>query len=209
MSLLSCISATGDPQLQQLGLQLHLGDEYLQTQASDYHILFQVRSQLSSFPTAHSLYKLSRKLLIADERSHYENHLDTLSVQSKLQDSACLEACCGTWNRLLLGCHPGQFSFILLAASDTLPTAVNLQRWRIQCDTKCTLCGYVRPTTAHVLGSCQVTLSQDRFTYQHNQVLHCLASKLSDFLSGFNTIHVYADLPGMRASESPQGTIPP
>ena len=52
-------------------------------------------------------------------------------------------------------------------------------------------------------------MSQDRFTYRHNQVLHCLASKLSDFLSGSNTIHVYADLPGMRASESPQGTIPP
>ena len=42
LSLLSCISATGDPQLQQLGLQLHLGADYLQTQASDYHILFQV-----------------------------------------------------------------------------------------------------------------------------------------------------------------------
>ena len=127
LSLLSCISATGDPQLQQLGLQLHLGDEYLQTQASDYHILSQVRSQLSSFPTACSLYKLSRKLLIADERSRYENHLDTLSVQSKFKDSACLETYCGTWNRLLLGCHPGQFSFILRAASDTLLTAVNLQ----------------------------------------------------------------------------------
>ena len=86
---------------------------------------------------------------------------------------------------------------------------MNLQRWRIQCDAKCTLCGCVRPTTSHVLGGCPVALSQDRFTYRHNQVLHCLASKLSDFLSGFNTIHVYADLPGMRASESPQGTIPP
>ena len=81
------------------------------------------------FPaTARSLYKLSRKLLIADERSRIENHLDTLSVQSKLKDSARLETCCGTWNRLMLGCHPGQFLFILRAASDTLPTAVNLQR---------------------------------------------------------------------------------
>ena len=81
----------------------------------------------------------------------------------------------------MLGCHPGQFSFILRAASDTLPTAVNLQRWRIQCDAKCTLCGCVRPTTSHVLGGCPVALSQDRFTYRHDQVLHCLASQLSDF----------------------------
>ena len=55
---------------------------------------------------------------------------------------------------------------------------------------------------------CLVALSQDCFTYRHNQVLHCLALKLSEFLSSLSTIHVYADLPGMRASESPQGTIP-
>ena len=49
----------------------------------------------------------------------------------RLSDSVRLETCCGSWNRLLLGCHPGQFSFILRAASDTLPTAVNLQHWNI------------------------------------------------------------------------------
>ena len=31
LTLLSCISASGDPQLQELGLQFHLGDVYLQT----------------------------------------------------------------------------------------------------------------------------------------------------------------------------------
>ena len=86
---------------------------------------------------------------------------------------------------------------------------MNLQRWRIQCDAKCSLCGCARPTTAHVLNGCPVALSQDRFTYRHNQVLHYLASELSDLIARLNTIHVYADLPGMRASESPQGTIPP
>ena len=39
LSLLSCISASSDDQIQELGLQLHLGDEYLQTQSSDYSIL--------------------------------------------------------------------------------------------------------------------------------------------------------------------------
>ena len=70
---------------------------------------------------------------------------------------------------------------------------------------QCSLCGCIQPTTAHVLSSCLVALSQDRFTYWHDQVLHCLASKLS---ASHNTIHVYTDLPDMRASESPQGTIP-
>ena len=48
LSLLSCISASFDDQIQELGLQLHLGDEYLQTQSSDISILSKARSQLSS-----------------------------------------------------------------------------------------------------------------------------------------------------------------
>ena len=72
-----------------------------------------------------------------------------------------------TWYRLLLSCNPGHFSFILCAASDTLPTAVNLQSWNVQYDAKCTLCGSFQPTTAHVLGGCPVALTQGRFMYRH------------------------------------------
>lgn len=75
---------------------------------------------------ASPLYKLSKKLLNANECSCYENHLDTLSVKSKLRGSMCLERCCGTWKRLLLGCQPGHSSFILQATCDTFPIAVNL-----------------------------------------------------------------------------------
>ena len=209
LSLLSCIDASSDYQLQELGLQLHLGDAYLQTHASDYSILSEARSQLTSFPMARQLYLLSKKLIAADECSCYNKHLDTLSVQCKLKDSVSLESCCGTWNRLLLGCNPGHISFVLRAASDTLPTAVNLQRWRIQCSAKCSLCGCTQPTTAHVLGGCPSALTQGRFTFCHNQVLYCLASELSKFVAGQCMVSVYADLPGMRASDSPQTTIPP
>ena len=170
MSLLSCIDASSDYQLRELGLQLHLGDAYLQTHASDYSILSEARSQLTSFPMACQLYLLSKKLIAADERSCYNKHLDTLSVQCKLKDSVSLESCCGTWNRLLLGCNPGHISFVLRVASDTLPTAVNLQRWRIQCSAKCSLCGCTQPTTAHVLGGYPSALTQGRFTFRHNQV---------------------------------------
>ena len=38
-SLLTCIDVSSDHQLQELGLQLHLGDAYLQTRASGYSIL--------------------------------------------------------------------------------------------------------------------------------------------------------------------------
>ena len=113
LSLLSCIDASSDYQLQELGLQLHLGDAYLQTHASDYSILSEAHSQLTSFPMARQLYLLSKKLIAADECSCYNKYLDTLSVQCKLKDSVSLESCCGTWNRLLLGCNPGHISFVL------------------------------------------------------------------------------------------------
>jgi len=209
LSLLTCIDASSDYQLQELGLQLHLDDVYLQTHASDYSILSEARSQLTPSPMARQLYLLSKKLIATDERSCYNKHFDTLSVQCKLKDSVSLESCCGTWNRLLLGCNPGHISFVLRAASDTLPTAVNLQRWRIQCSAKCSLCGCTQPTTAHVLGGCPSALTQGCFTFHHNQFLYCLASELSNFVAGQCMVSVYADLPGMRASDSPQTTIPP
>ena len=58
LCLLSYNSVTGDFQLQQFCLQLHLGEGYLQTQAFDYCILSEAHSQLSSFPVAHPLYFL-------------------------------------------------------------------------------------------------------------------------------------------------------
>ena len=64
LSVLSCTSSTGDPQLQQLGLQLHLGDEYLQIQAFDYHILSKAHLQSSSFPTTCSLTNCLRSILV-------------------------------------------------------------------------------------------------------------------------------------------------
>ena len=97
----------------------------------------------------------------------------------------------------------------MCAASDTLPTAVNLQYWHFQCSAKCTLCGSGQPTTAHVLGGCPGALSQGRFTYRHNKVLYCLATELSKCLTRSSVILIYADLLGMRASDCPQSTIPP
>ena len=105
---------------------------------------------------------------------------------------------------------PSQSIFIILrAASDTLPTSrsVNLQRRHIQCDATCPLCNCARPTTAHVLSGCPVTLSQDRYTYCHDQVLSCLVSGISDILTEDSLISIYMDPPGMRASEYLLGTV--
>ena len=97
--------------------------------------------------------------------------LDSLSVQCKFKDATSLETSMHLWNRLLFGLHPGQFSFILRASSDTLPTPVNLQRWKIQTSSSCQLCDCHRPTSAHILIGCPTALQQGRYTYRHDQVL--------------------------------------
>ena len=109
---------------------------------------------------------------------------------------------------MIAGFNPGQLSFLLRAASDTLPTAVNLRRWCIQSDVHCTLCASSHPTTAHILGGCTVALTQQCYTYRHDKVLYLLASWLIDIFVGFSSIQVYADIHGLRASEGPQETVP-
>ena len=133
LSLLSCVSATSDPRLQELGLQLHLGNVALQINDNEYSILANARKQLSVLPSARSLYLKAKTQLTQYNKSQCENHLQTLTVQSKFGCSVELESSCKTWNRLLAGFHPSQLSFLLRAASDTLPTAINLRRWSVQC----------------------------------------------------------------------------
>ena len=209
ISLLSCISASSDPKLQELGVHLHLGQEFLQFQDCDYSILSTAWKQLSSLPTARSLYVTAKTQLLSEAKSTSEDHLQTLSVQCKFADSAELETSCRTWNRLLSSMHPGQLSFLLRAASDTLPTAMNLRRWNIQCHAKCVLCDSSRPTTAHVLGGCPVALSQERYTYRHDLVIQSLVDSFIRVYIDLPYIRVYADLPNLRASESPPSTLPP
>ena len=101
-------------------MQLHLGDAYLQAQASDYQLISKACLQLSSFPMARWLMNIL-----------YNDHLDKLfSVQCKLKDSMCLESSCRTWYKLCKGVTLVTF-LNLQAASDTLSTPVNLQRWQV------------------------------------------------------------------------------
>ena len=86
--------------------------------------------------------------------------------------------------------------------------AVNLQRWSIQCEAKCSLCDSNRPTTAHVLSNCPTALNQQRYTFRHNQVLSILASSLIDIFADTPFVKVFADLPNFYANDAPQATIP-
>ena len=55
LNLLSCVSASSDLQLQELGIRLRLGQDFLQVQNSDYSLLLAAKKQLSALPSARSL----------------------------------------------------------------------------------------------------------------------------------------------------------
>ena len=210
LSLLASVSTSSDLRLQELGLQLQLENVALKINDNDYSILLIARKQLSTLPSARSLYVKAKNQLrdYIRTKSQCEDHLQTLSVQSKFEGSAELENSCKTWNRLLKGFHPGQLSFLLRAASDTLPTPVNLQRWSLQCCARCSLCDTNCPTTAHILSGCPVALTQQRYTDRHNQVLFILAAKFVETFTSAPFIKVFADLPDFYADNTPQSTIP-
>ena len=105
------------------------------------------------------------------------------------------------------GLPPEKLSFILRAASGTIPTPMNMARWKIQIVSKCPLCGYLRSTTKHFLNGCQTALTQGRYTWRHDSILYELVSTLQrNVPEGSN---VYADLNGFRASSNPPASVPP
>ena len=85
-------------------MQFHLllyqkwGQDFLQVQNSDYSLLLAAKKQLSALPSARSLYLRAKYLLSNDTKSGCVDHLHTLTVQSKFEDSAKLETARGTWN---------------------------------------------------------------------------------------------------------------
>ena len=97
-------------------------------------------------------------------------------------------------------------SFLLRAGTDTLPTPLNLRRWRLRTDPSCPLCGHKQPTIHHILSNCPEALQQGRYTWQHDCALQTLVKSIKGHLDSDTTL--YADLPGMRASENSVATIP-
>ena len=150
--------------------------------------------------------KATKSIWNKSERHHWDNHLSNLTVQSKFSDACTLELDNKVWSRIQQGLPSGQLSFMLRAASDTLPTPMNLSRWRYKADSKCPLCGSPYSTTLHILNACPTALSQGRYTWRHDSVLHHILRFLSLNLSTSATL--YGDIDGHRAIESPATTIP-
>ena len=110
------------------------------------------------------------------------------------------------WNHIKDSLPPGQLSLILRAASDTLPTPLNLHRWKIRTDSKCSLCNSIHPTVNHILNAGPTSLNQGRFTWRHDSVLQKLVIGIIPAISKKEKL--YADLPNHRACDNPPATIP-
>ena len=141
------------------------------------------------------------------ERSKWDERLSRLTVQNKFIDACVLEKDSGVWRRILQGLPSRQLSFLLRAASDTLPTPLNLVRWRYRVDPTCSLCGSHTSTTKHILNACPVALSQGRYSWRHDSILKKILFFLRQHLTGEEKL--YGDLNGFRAMENPPSTVPP
>ena len=74
LSLLSCICVSSDPRLQELGLHLHLGNDFLQFQNQDYSILSAAQNQVSNMLSVRPHYKRAKDQLTSKITSVSEAH---------------------------------------------------------------------------------------------------------------------------------------
>ena len=92
---------------------------------------------------------------------------------------------------------PNPFNKFLVGSTyNTLPTKINLERWGLIDNSKCSLCEADHCSIRHILSGCNVSLKQGRYTYRHNKVLRVLAHHIQSFIntnkvvsSGIKRIH--------------------
>jgi hypothetical protein len=100
-------------------------------------------------------------------------HLMGLVMQGEFMRWDDLMAQDMSWNRLIYGLSPSLLGFAMKSFVNMLPTPDNLSRWRLG-EHPCKLCGARKPTPAHILSACPVALTQQRYTYRHDEVLSVL-----------------------------------
>ena len=139
-----------------------------------------------------------KKLFQGQRVETWNDKLSQLSVQRKFLEVTELEEKNCVWKRILQGLLVGQLSFLMRAGSDTLPTPLNLRRWRIKVESKCYLCENRLPTVHHILSNCPTALTQGRYTWRHDSTLKSLTYGLKKSLS-----KLFADLPTLRVVDNP------
>ena len=89
-------------------------------------------AQLSASTSKLSLKSTIRGKMKGDRLTACNQKLQGLSVQGKFLNVVHLEEDTRVWNRIISGLPKNQLSFLLRAGSDTLPSHMNLCRWKLR-----------------------------------------------------------------------------
>ena len=179
ISFLTSLMSSPEPLIQELVVKNKDSVFPAQSMLSLFQsVVTRVKSALETSQeiSAKTLKKQLFTSLKVSREGEFTSHLEGLEVQSKLLDSIDLKSSSKIWKRIMHGLPASQMSFILQAATDTLPTPLNLAHWRIQVDSKCPLCCNPHPTTAHVLIGCQRAVKQGRLSWRHDCILAFIAA---------------------------------
>ena len=117
--------------------------------------------------------------------SHHKETDDTYAISKAVQLKVQ-----GQWTRWLnyiqqnfswkslLAMPVNLTSFCISSPYDTLPSPSNLKSWKLTTQACCFLFNKDTCTTSHIPGACKVALSQERFTFCHDNVLRIIISNI-------------------------------
>ena len=132
---LSAVTVSDDP----LIASLHSSSAFQKDNGVSLATLSLGKNSLSNINRI-TLPKASKAIWTNSETQKWDDHLSKLTVQNKFSDACKLEQDNKVWAKIQQGLPSGQLSFILRAASDIIPTPMNLTCWRCKSDPKCPLC---------------------------------------------------------------------
>ena len=208
LSMVSTLEFTSDPAIKECLVLLN-DPEFLNRMDVPRDTCLSLESAHKSISsnTKTAIKQRAKEILHQHQGEYWNSTLAPLQVQSKFKDIIHLEPQSQTWNHLQAGLPAGQLSFFVQAgAADCLPTPLNLRRCHYRICSKCPLCDSPNPMSAYILNRCQEALVQGWYTWRHDSVLSCLLSSVRNELPA--SVHLDADIPTWRASDSPPATIP-
>ena len=179
LTFLSSILTSKDPMINEIS-ELLLDQDFTRSQripSEVNQVLDLAKNSISTITTKTLSHKCSS--VHRDGRvKHWNDKRSKLTVQCKFNAITELESRNNVWRHIQKGMPARQLSFLLREGSDTLPTPLNLRRWRLRPDAKCPLCDNPWPTVQHILNGCPASLSQGRYTWRHDRALKILANGL-------------------------------
>ena len=77
-------------------------------------------------------------------------------------------------------------AFRINGISNSLPSPSNLRTWGVKAEGRCALCNKRNATTAHILSNCYTALTQNRYTWRHDNVLISIHKDILGLIRNIN-----------------------